>query len=206
MAIWFQIAILSNLLYWSVFLYSLATRRARLTKGALAVGVLHMLFAALLSVAPSRSWLDPNYGDFGLGFLRFNGRAATLPATMLLAWSLASAWLAAAGARGRRLALVLAFDLFNALNFGVATLVEGRADNWKIQLGEKAAVTGLPAALVLLTLFALPFAASALWAARRTRRRTGDPRAPSGDATRDDRGRPRDHQTPGGLRYSALAP
>jgi hypothetical protein len=202
MAIWFQIAILSNVLYWSVFLYLLATRRARLTKGALGVGVLHMLFAALLSVAPARSWLDPNYGELGLGFLRFAGRAATPPATLLLAWSLASAWRAAAGARGRRLTLVLVGDLFSAINFGGATLLEGRADNWKIQLGEKLTLTGLPGAFLMLALFTLPFAASAIWAARRA----GDPPAPHGGAARDEREQPRDRENPGGLRYSILAP
>jgi hypothetical protein len=203
MAIWFQMAILSNVLYWAVFLYLLATRRARPTKGALAVGVLHMLFAALFSVAPARSWLDPDYGELGLGFLRFAGRAATLPAALLLAWSLASAWLAAAGARGRRLTLVLAFDLFNAVNIGVSTLVEGRADDWKIQLGEKGSLTGLPAAFLMLALFTLPFAASAVWAAGRAR--TPPPpqtpaRAGDGDDTEGGGGRAK----PGGLRYSAV--
>jgi hypothetical protein len=201
MAIWFQIAILSNVLYWAVFLYLLATRRARLTKGALAAGVLHMLFAALLSVAPARSWIDPNYGELGLGFLRFGGRAATLPAALLLAWSLASAWLAAAGARGRWLTPVLVGDLFCAINFGGATLCEGRADDWKIQLGEKGALTGLPAALLLLALFTLPFAASAVWAARRART-TPPPRDSASKENSAPRGDEREKSD--GLRYTAV--
>jgi hypothetical protein len=42
------------------------------------VGILHMLFSVVLSVAPFRSFLDPNYPGLGLRFLRLEGMAAVV--------------------------------------------------------------------------------------------------------------------------------
>jgi len=69
MATWFWLALASNIVVWSIFFVLLA--RGRWNWAALTVGVLHMLFAMVVSVAPFRSLLDPNYPGLGLGFLRF---------------------------------------------------------------------------------------------------------------------------------------
>lgn len=167
MATWFWLALASNVIVWSIFFYLLSRRRWNLA--ALLVGVLHMLFSLVLSVAPFRSFLEPEYRGLGLGFLRFEGMAATLPATLIFAWAVASAWLAVSKGRGRWMTLILAGDIFMALNFGASTLLEGSSDNWRIDFGEGKSLTGLPSAVILLLVFTLPFAVSAFWAARRSR-------------------------------------
>ena len=73
MAIWFQIALALNVIYWAVFFYLLSRRRWNAP--ALAVGIFHMLFAAVISVAPIRSLLDPDYIGYGLGVIHFEKRA-----------------------------------------------------------------------------------------------------------------------------------
>jgi hypothetical protein len=167
MAIWFWLALAANAIVWLFFFYKLSRRRWNVA--ALIVGTLHMLFSLVLSVAPFRSFLDPNYPGLGLGFLRFEGMAATLPATLIFAWAVAAAWLAVSKGRGRWMTLVVVGDIFLALNFGGSTLLEGRSDNWRIELGEGRSITGLAGASVLVLVFTLPFVASAIWAARRSR-------------------------------------
>ena len=73
-----------------------------------------MLFATSLSFAPFRSWFDPSYSGLGLGFLRFEGRTATLPCAVMLAWGLAAAWVAVTKGSARRSALCLECDLVSA--------------------------------------------------------------------------------------------
>ena len=165
MATWFWLALASNIVVWLIFFVLLA--RGRWTWGALTVGVLHMLFAAIVSVAPFRSFLDPGYPGLGLGFLRFEGVAVTLPATLIFCWAVASAWMAVGKGRGRWLLLLIVGDIFMAVNFGGSTLLEGRADNWRIELGERNSITGLAGAFTLLLFFTMPFLASAIWAATR---------------------------------------
>jgi hypothetical protein len=80
MPVWLWIAVVTIIASWSVFLYALTRRQWNFV--SLIAGVFHMLFAATLSFAPFRSWFDPNY----LGFLRFDGRSATLPCALMLAW------------------------------------------------------------------------------------------------------------------------
>ena len=128
-----------------------------------------MLFSLVLSVAPFRSFLDPNYPGLGLGFLRFEGMAATLPATLIFVWAVIAAWIAVSNREGRWMTLILVGDIFLALNFGGSTLLEGRSDNWRIDLGEGRSITGLASAFILLLVFTVPFVASAIWAARRSR-------------------------------------
>lgn len=99
MTVWLWVVLFSNLIYWSFFVY-LLTRR-RWNRPALAFGLLHMLFASLLVAAPIRSLLDPEYIGYQIGFVRFEGAWATLPATLILAWALWSAWLAVGRGRGR---------------------------------------------------------------------------------------------------------
>jgi hypothetical protein len=104
MAIWFQLALVLNVVCWTIFLYLL--RRRRWSWSALAVGIFHMLCAGLGSVAPFRSLLDPGYMGLGLGFLRFEGQAAALPAAQFLGWAIAAAWVAVANGRGRWMGLI----------------------------------------------------------------------------------------------------
>ena len=52
MAIWFWLALASNVVVWSIFFYQLSRRRWNVA--ALIVGILHMLFSVVLSVAPFR--------------------------------------------------------------------------------------------------------------------------------------------------------
>lgn len=167
MAIWFWLALASNVVVWSIFLYLLSRRRWNVV--ALLVGLLHMLFSLVVSVAPFRSLLDPNYPGLGLGFLRLEGRAVTLPAALLFGWAVAAACLAVRKRRGRWMTLILVGDIFLALNFGGSTLLEGGSDNWRIELGEGRSITGLASAFILLLFFTFPFVASAFWAGRRIR-------------------------------------
>src|SRR6266850_8351821 len=133
MAIWFQIALALNIIYWSIFFYLLSRRRWNAS--ALVVGVFHMLFAAVVSVAPIRSLLDPDYMGYGLGVIHFEKRAVALPATLILGWALAAAWVAVGKARGRWMSLVMVGDLFFALSMGVSILLDD-PKNWTFQLGE----------------------------------------------------------------------
>ena len=174
MATWFWLALASNIVVWSIFFVLLA--RGRWNWAALTVGVLHMLFAMVVSVAPFRSFLDPSYPGLELGFLRFEKMAVTLPATLIFCWAIAAAWVAVSKGRGRWLLLLIVGDIFLALNFGGSTLLEGRVDNWRIELGAGRSVTGLAGAFVLILFFTMPFLASAIWAAKR--RHSNGPRPP----------------------------
>lgn len=167
MAIWFWLALASNAVVWSVFFYLLSRQRWNVV--ALIVGIFHMIFSLVLSVAPFRSFLDPNYPGLGLGFLRFEGVAATFPATLIFGWAVVAAWLAISKGRGRCMTLLVVGDIFLALNFGGSTLLEGSSDNWRIDFGEGRSITGLASALILLLVFTFPFVASAIWAASRSR-------------------------------------
>ena len=165
MAIWFQIALVLNLVYWTVFVYLLLRRRW--TGLGLAVGIFHMFFASLISVAPIRSILDPDYVGYGVGVLHFEKRAVAFPAAVILSWALASAWLAVGKGRGRWMRLVMVGDLFVALSLSLSLILDSQ--NWKFQLGEHFTADGIVGLLMLLCLFTLPFIASAIWAATSTR-------------------------------------
>ena len=195
MAIWFWLSLGSNIIVWSIFFLLLSRRRWNVA--ALTVGVLHMLFALVVSVAPFRSFLDSNYPGLGLGFLRFEGTAATLPATLIFCWAVAAALIAVAKGRGRWMLMMMIGDLFLALNFGGSTLLEGHTDNWRIDFGEGRSITGLASAFILLLLFTMPFVASAIWAASHSRSSGSLPplasnpekeRDKSGEITKDTNG------------------
>ena len=174
MAIWFWLALASNVVVWSIFFYLLSHRRWNVA--ALSVGILHMLFSLVLSVAPFRSFLDPNYRGLELGFLRFEGMTAMLPATLIFGWAVAAAWVAVNKGGRRWMTLIVVGDIFLALNFGGSTLLEASSDNWRIDLGEGRSITGLTSAFILLLFFTFPFVASAIWAASRSRsNRIGPP-------------------------------
>jgi hypothetical protein len=185
MAIWFWLALTSNVVVWSVFFFLLTRRRWNVT--ALTIGLLHMLLAMVVSVAPFRSFLDPEYPGLGLGFLRFERMAATLPATLIFCWAVAAALIAIANLRGRWMLLLIIGDIFLALNFGGSTLLEGHTDNWRIDFGEGRSITGLAAAFILLLFFTLPFVASAIWAASRSRSSGSGPPLYSDPAAEGDK-------------------
>ena len=198
MAIWFRIAIVLNIIYWAVFFCLLSRRRWNVP--ALAVGIFHMLFAAVVSVAPIRSLLDPDYVGYGLGVIHFEKRAVALPAALILGWALASAWVAVGKGRGSWMRLLVVGDLFFALGMGVSILLDD-SQNWKFQLGEHFTATGGAGLLILLGFFTLPFIASASWAASRTQAGgTAPPLASDKDETR--RVSEKEGKNTDGFRYS----
>jgi hypothetical protein len=169
MTVWLWIALVSNVVYWGVFFYLLSRRQWN--KAALAVGVLHMLFAMPLVVAPLRSLMDPGYIGYGLGFFYFEGRAATLPATLILLWALGSAWAVVMARRGWWLKAVAVGDLFFAINLGlpfVKELLRRDTSRPLIQFGEHLSLYHPLWALVPLLLFVLPFVFSAWWVFKRS--------------------------------------
>jgi len=97
--------------------------------------------------------------------VRLEGRSAVLPATIILVWALASAWNVVAKPSRRLLLSILIGDLFWVANFGIAFAMDfarGEFDKIKTQGGEFFTISGAGAFLLLLALFILPFAASAL--------------------------------------------
>src|SRR5262247_1839374 len=108
MTLWSKIFLVTNIVFWVLFLYLLSRRR--INAAALAVGLFHMLLASVLSVAPFRSLLDADY-RWQLGFVSFAGRAAAMPAFLTLGWALAAAGIVASQQRGRWLWLVVVGDL-----------------------------------------------------------------------------------------------
>ena len=167
MTVWLWIALISNLVYWKIFVT--LVRRHRPGKAALAVGLVHMLFAAPLVVAPIRSLIDPGYIGYSLGLIRFEGQTAVLPAALFLGWALSSAWSAVAGKRGWWLKSLAIGDLLFAANLG-ATFARnywrGELGGKVIQFGEHLTLSGPLWAGVLVLLFVVPFAYSARWALR----------------------------------------
>lgn len=198
MALWFKIAIPLNVLYWALFCYLLSRRRW--SRAGLLVGIFHMLFAAVMSVAPIRALLDPHYMGYSLGFIDFEGRAVALPAALILAWALTSAWLAVGKGSGQWMVLVAVGDILFALSLGASILLGGR-EQWTFQLGEHFVVTGVAGLMVLLSLFTLPFIVSALWAVKRASGGRNLP--PLVDSSSGKQNRPaKDEQDINGFRYS----
>lgn len=199
MAIWFQIAIALNVVYWAVFCYLLTRRRWNVP--ALVVGIFHMLFAASVSVAPIRSVIDPGFAGLGLGVFQVERGAATLVAALILGWALAAAWIAVGKGTGRWMRLVLVGDLFLGVSMGAAIVLDG-SESWRFQLGEHFMATGAAGLLILLGLFTVPFLASALWAAHRTH--GGGTAPPQASRAEDDRGGSgKEGGKPDGLHFSA---
>lgn len=197
MAIWFKIAITLNVIYWVVFLYLLSRRRWNVP--ALVVGIFHMLFAAIVSVAPIRSLLDPDYAGYGLGVLHFEKRAVVFPAALILAWALAAAWVSVGKTAGRWMRLVMVGDFFFALSMAISILLDD-SQNWKFQLGENFTADGIPGLLILLGFFTLPFVASGIWAASRTR---GDGTPPlASEGQQKTTGLEKDKKNTNDFRYS----
>ena len=197
MAIWFQIAIALNVIYWAVFFYLLSRRRWNVP--ALAVGIFHMLFAGVVSVAPIRSLLDPDYVGYGLGVLQFEKRAVVVPATLILCWALASAWITVGRGMGRWMKLVMLGDFFFSLSMGLSIFLDD-SHNWKFQLGEYFTASGRAGLLILLGLFTAPFMVSGIWAAMRTQKGGTAPPLASNKHERETS--EKEGERPNGFRYA----
>ena len=198
MALWFKIAIPLNVIYWGIFCFLLSRRRWN--AAALTVGIFHMLFAGVMSIAPIRALLDPHYAGYAVGTIGFEGRAVALPAALILGWALAAAWVSVGKGSGRWMTLVAVGDILFALSIGASILLSG-PQGWKFQLGEHFSVTGVTGLFVLLCFFTLPFVISALWAVKRAR--TGRPMPPRTDSSEEkSTDAEEDRQRVNGFRYS----
>ena len=160
---WLWIAIISNTVYWSLF--ALQVRRRQWTKTGLVIGIVHLLVAAIFSVAPFRSALDPAYPGFRFGLLHFEGTATVLPAGILLIWSLCCAFIAINKKFGKSLWLIAGFDFLLAANQTFSILLS--PIDWTIQFGEHFSITGIAGAAVMLLLFAFGPFLSGFWSVRR---------------------------------------
>ena len=173
MSIWTWTFLVSNTVYWAIFFYLLSRRRW--DSAALIVGILHMLLAAALSVAPFRSFVEPEHVEYHqIGLIHLEGRWVTLATGLLLVWVLVAAYVTVAKARGRWMAVVAVFDLLWAVNLGGAIVLlplGGRGAYQAIQLGENQPplITGVAAQLILFLFFVVPYMVSAVWAMRRMR-------------------------------------
>jgi hypothetical protein len=165
MNIWMQVLLVSAAVYSSIFIALLFKRRW--TKVGLAVGIVHLLFALLFSVAPFRSLLDESYIGFGLGMLRFEGQHASLPAALILAWSLTAAYTAITQG-SRRLFMVIAIgDALFALNQALSMALHPSTGT--IQLGEFLTISGVVSLAIMALLFLVGPLSSGTWAWRRAR-------------------------------------
>jgi hypothetical protein len=160
---WLWIAVISNTIYWTLF--GLQLRRSRWTATGLVIGIVHLLVAAIFSVAPFRSAVDPNYPGFRFGLLHFEGTATVLPSAILLVWALVCAFLAISKQFGKSFWLIAVFDFFLAANQALSILLSPA--DWTIQFGEHFSITGFAGAAVMLTLFALGPFLSGFWSSRR---------------------------------------
>jgi hypothetical protein len=166
MAPWIPIFAATNAVYWAIFVYLAVRHRASFV--ATFLGIVHMLLAALLSVPPFRSFLDPAYPGFAMGLLHLHGRSATLPTALLLSWALVSAWLLVSRTAGKALWIVAFGDLLFALN-QVAVLSPSSGDN-DIQFGEYLTIRGFQAVVIMAVLLVCGPAISAWFAGVRARR------------------------------------
>lgn len=163
---WLWIAVVSNLIYWTVF--AILVKRGRAGAAGIVVGLVHLLLAAIFSVAPIRSAIDPNYPGLAFGILRFEGRSAVIPAAVVLIWALACAYLAVGKGAGRAMWWVAAFDLLMAANLAVGILSAG-GDN-TIQFGEHLTIPANAGLVLMLLFFTLGPAVSGIWSVRRALR------------------------------------
>jgi hypothetical protein len=166
MAPWIPLFVVTNAVYWTVFLYLAFHYRSSLF-GAF-FGVLHMLLAAAFSVPPFRSFLDPFYPGFAIGIIRLHGRAATFPTALMLSWALASAFILVSRRWGRPFWVVVVGDLAFAVNQLLGLSVSS-SDN-DIQFGEYLTIRGVLAVIIMAALLVAGPAMSAWWAAVRARR------------------------------------
>lgn len=178
---WTTLLLASNLLYWGVFIY-LVTRR-RWSWSGLLVGVLHMMISTPLVLGPWRALFNDRNFHYQVGYVEGTGLGAFVPALLLLAWAVASAWLAVAGTRGRSMLVGAIGDALMVLNIGVG-LLANRTElaTARIQAGEYFTITGTELVAAILIAFATPLVASSVWAFRRVTDRS--PMSPGDSSVR----------------------
>jgi len=162
MTVWLAGGIALSVAFWIAFV--LLRRRFEASPSQALAAAVQVGPAGLLSVAPWRSVLDPTYIGYSLGVLRFPGRTASLPATLVLLSLLVSAWILLRFRGGRPYAVPAIVNLLFALNLGLGML-GGEAP--RFQLGEHLTLTGAPALALELVLLVLPFLLVAAWCVRR---------------------------------------
>jgi len=170
--------VVTNALYWALFLRWKALYRP--ASNALLVGVLHVFCAGLVEY-PLRPLLEPRYRGWGIGFLQFEGREAVLPTLLILAWALASAFLAVAVGRGRWMLWIGIGDILwvvNVFAFQAMNLL-ARRGQYDFQV-ETVQVRGPAAAVIVELLFVSAFIYSARWAFRHSKQPPAPPAASIG--------------------------
>ena len=166
---WLIVMWVSLFIYGSLFVYCL-TRKQWTTSGLL-VAVFNLFLAFMNSVAPIRGWADPEYVGFSLGFLRVpQGPGVTLVSGAIFLGAIASFCIALLNKTGKPMRFVAGFNGVLALNIGGKLILDlfQNPERIKIQLGEYLTIAPLPATVLLMCIFAIPLAASAVWASRRT--------------------------------------
>ncbi len=159
--------VLSNGLYWLVFLYWRDRYRPR--PAAQLAGILHVFFAGLLDF-PLRPLMDPGFRGWGIGFLQFHGReTATLATGVLLAWTLLATWIAVARGKGLAMLWIAVGDWIWGLNvlwFQMQNLRRGQGEyDFSI---ETVSVSGVWAEIIVRLLFAGAFSYAGSWAYRQS--------------------------------------
>jgi hypothetical protein len=149
MNLWGWTFLVTNLMCWAVFVRRV--QRGPHQRYAVGIGVLHMLLATLVSVAPARSFFDPQYHGFALGLLRFEGRAATIPSILVLASALACASVVVSRPSRRGFWFVAIFDVLLAFTVAAGTIAHG---DYRIQFGDALTLDGILGLAVMLLLFA----------------------------------------------------
>ena len=166
---WLIVMWVSLSMYGSLFVYCLT--RKQWTVSGLLVAVFNLFLAFMNSVAPIRGWADPDYVGFSLGFLRVpQGPGVTLVAGAIFLGAVATFCIALLNKTGKPMRFVAVFNGILALNIGGKLILDliQNPEKVKIQLGEYLTIAPVPAALILMGIFAIPLAASAIWASRRT--------------------------------------
>ena len=185
---WGLLLLLSNVLYWSVFVW--VVRRRLWSRTGLAVGLFHMLLATPLVLGPLRAaTFDPRF-NYQIGFIHAQGAVAFVPSVTVLMWALASAWISVANARGRWMLFPAVGDLLMALNL-VAFILSQRAEQVriKIQGGDFVTITGaLLVTGIIVMCIAMPLVATSVWAFRRSGRNPASGSLPPA-LIQEDRGR-----------------
>jgi hypothetical protein len=164
MTVWLAGGIVLSVVFWVAFVRlkgAFKASAAQAWAAAVQVGP-----AGLLSVAPWRSVIDPNYIGYGLGLLHFSGRSACIPATLILSSLLVSAWILLRFRGGGPYAVPAVVDLLFGANLGLGILGDEAP---RLQLGEHLTLTGAPALALVLVLLVLPFLLVAGWCLRRVR-------------------------------------
>ena len=143
--------------------------RGRLTKAALAAGLVNLLIAAINSSAPMRGLLDPDYAGYRFGLIGASrGLPVTILAGVIFVSAALAACLAAANRPGRRMLFVALVDGVLFVNLAVTLTVEAfTTQDFEIQFGEYLTLPNAVGFLAAVIMLLGPLGGAALWAARR---------------------------------------